>query len=238
MENNEEKLWFRYTFVYPDQTKKELLLELDPHSLHLKTSPRTDPPAWTKLEFFQCPNCKLSPANSPSCPLALNIIDLIDLFKNEFSWKQLQITIETAERTYRKETDLQQGLSALMGIYMVTAGCPIMEKLKPMVRFHLPFATEFETKYRAVNMYLLAQFFRMKKGQSVNWDLNGLTQIYDEVRILNYAFCKRLQNMKIQDASINAVVILDLFADSVIFLINQETLNDFEQYYKAYFDEE
>ena len=33
-----------------------------------------------------------------------------------------------------------------------------MESLKPMVRFHLPFATVEETVFRSVSTYLLSQY--------------------------------------------------------------------------------
>ena len=34
------------------------------------------------------------------------------------------------------------------GLIMATAGCPWTDRLRPMARFHLPFATEAETVYR------------------------------------------------------------------------------------------
>lgn len=61
----------------------------------------------------------------------------------------------TEERTYSKDTLLQQGLASLLGIVMTTSGCPVLEPLKPMVRFHLPFATLTETVYRMVSMCLV-----------------------------------------------------------------------------------
>jgi len=50
---------------------------------------------------------------------------------------------------------------------------PIFEKLKPMVRFHLPFASIEETKYRAISMYLLAQYFLYQQGSQPDWDLKN-----------------------------------------------------------------
>ena len=40
---------------------------------------------------------------------------------------------------------------------MATAGCPWTDRLRPMARFHLPFANEAETVYRSVSMYLLSR---------------------------------------------------------------------------------
>tara|TARA_B100000686_G_scaffold86198_1_gene93073 strand:- start:90 stop:251 length:162 start_codon:yes stop_codon:yes gene_type:complete len=47
----------------------------------------------------------------------------------------------TDERCYVEHTTMTEAVSSLLGIYMVTSGCPVMDKLRPMVRFHLPLAT-------------------------------------------------------------------------------------------------
>jgi hypothetical protein len=42
---------------------------------------------------------------------------------------------------------------------VATSGCRYTAYFKPMARFHLPFANEEETAYRAISMYLLSQRF-------------------------------------------------------------------------------
>ena len=76
------------------------------------------------------------------------------------SHEMVTVTVRTDERTFTKETMIQHGLSPLVGIIMTTGGCPIMEHLKPMVRFHLPFASLEETIFRMVSMYLMVQYYR------------------------------------------------------------------------------
>lgn len=115
-------------------------------------------PEWTELKNFKCPNCLLVENEYKYCPIAVNIIDLIDFFKTS-SYPEVNVIVDTEIRRYSKHPSLQKGISSLMGIYMVTSGCLIMEKLKPMVRYHLPFATLEETSYRMVSMDLLAQYF-------------------------------------------------------------------------------
>ncbi len=117
---------------------------------------------------------------------------------------------------------------------MVTSGCPIMEKLKPMVRHHLPFATTEETTYRVLSMYLLAQYFLYKRGKKPDWDLKGLVDIYDNIRTLNKAFCGRISHVEFKDAGINAVVILDNFADMVRYSIDKDNLDKIEVLFEAY----
>ncbi len=55
------------------------------------------------------------------------------------------------------ETTAQQAMSSVLGLIMATAGCPWTDRLRPMARFHLPFASEAETVYRSVCMFLLAR---------------------------------------------------------------------------------
>ena len=118
---------------------------------------------------------------------------------------------------------------------MVTSGCSIMEKLKPMVRYHLPFATEEETRYRVISMYVLAQYFLFKRGKTVDWELKKLVDIYDDIQTVNKHFCKRLATIQSKDASINALIVLDCFADFVRFSINKKMLDEIEFLFNAYF---
>jgi hypothetical protein len=76
---------------------------------------------------------------------------------------------------------------------------------------HLPLGELEETRYRAISMYLFAQYFRARKGLSVDWELSGLEKIYDEIGLVNRDFTNRLRTIKMQDANLNAVVGLDCF---------------------------
>ncbi len=91
---------------------------------------------------------------------------------------------------------------------MVTSNCPVMDNLRPMVRFHLPFATMDETMYRAVSMYLTAQFLLMRRGEKPDWELKNLIGIYDAVAHVNRGMSRRLSNASSEDANVNAVIIL------------------------------
>ena len=219
---------YHYRFVFENGIEKEFRVELDRKTLIAIQPADREHPEWTALNFFRCPNCSLDEGTNKHCPVALNLADIIDSFKGSASYEKVDVSVETNERKYSKKTTLQRGVSSLIGVYMVSSGCPVMEKLKPMVRYHLPFATEEETKYRAISMYLFAQYFLRKKGEVPDWELTGLARIYEEVRTANRGFCKRLSNIKIEDASINAVVVLDCFADAVKFSIKEDILKEME----------
>ena len=143
--------------------------------------------------------------------------------------------METQERKYLKKVPLQTGLSSLLGIYMVTTGCPILEKLKPMVRYHLPFASMEETTYRSVTMYLLAQFFLYRRGNKPDWNLDNLGEIYNDIQIVNKNVCDKLQEIISRDAAANALLKLDYSALYISLRLNQNILDEIESYFNAYF---
>ena len=98
------------------------------------------------------------------------------------------MTVIVKERGYFKIGTLQEGLSPLLGIIMTTSGCPVMEPLKPMVRYHLPFASLEETVFRMVSMFLMAQFIRSQAGKQPEWQLDGLMKIYSGSKKIEQGF--------------------------------------------------
>jgi hypothetical protein len=215
--------------------EKEFKIELDRVTLNLIQTGNKTHPEWTKLNCFKCPNCILDERQYEFCPIAVNMIDIIDYFSSSVSYESAEVIVTTEERKYLKRVSLQRGVSSLIGIYMVTSGCPLFEKLKPMVRFHLPFATIEETKYRAISMYLLAQYFLYQHGRKPDWDLKKLAEAYENIRVVNESFCKRLRTVEGKDTNLNAVVVLDVFADSVNFSIDMRMANDLDYLFKGYF---
>jgi hypothetical protein len=194
-------------------------------------------PDWTRLTHCQCPNCPLNPARHPHCPIAVNLVDIIESFKDRFSTEEAEITVLSDAREYHRHASVQSGVSSLMGLHMVTSGCPIMDKLRPMAHTHLPFATVEETMYRAVSMYLLAQYFRNGRGKTTDWKLEELLKIYEDIRQVNQSFVRRLLSINPLDASINALVSLDCFATVTAFSIVQHSLKGMEPLFQAYLGE-
>jgi hypothetical protein len=231
---SEDVIHFKYTFVFGNGDQKTFEIALRQDDLTLMHEIAQPYPEWTRLGNVQCPNCPLSEADNPHCPAALNLSHIIEVFKKTVSYDEVDVTIESDERFYVKHDSVQQGLSSMIGIYMVTSGCPIMERLKPMVRYHLPFATTEETKYRVLSMYLLAQYFRHRQGETPDWEFKDLSTIYNEIRTVNKNFCGRLSTVIEEDASINALVVLNCFADSVSFSLNGDMMADLEHLFQAY----
>jgi len=235
MDNQNKIITFRYKFIFSEGAEKEFFVKLDKNSLDLIKTKKDTPPRWTELKSFRCKHCPLDGKQHTHCPVAVNLADLVEFFRDSISYNEVYLLIESEDRNYSKLTTLQQGISSLAGIYMVTSGCPIMEKLKPMVRFHLPFATIEETEYRAISMYLLAQYLLHRKGLSPDWEMKNLVKIYDDVKIVNRNFCQKLSEIHIQDAVINALAKLDLFAQNVNLMLIKDKLDEIELLFKPYF---
>ncbi len=225
---------FEYVYAFPSGAKKRFELNLDRDTLGLITTRKANPPLWALLNHKRCENCSLDITRHTYCPVALNFVDIAEQFKDMVSHEDVVVTVTSEERTYSKETTIQQGLSPLIGIIMTTSGCPIMDHLKPMVRFHLPFASLDDTVFRMVSMYLLVQYYKSQDGQKADLKLDGLTKVYTQVGIVNRDFANRLRDAAKKDANINALVNLDCFA-SMVPLVADETLQAIKPYFKAYF---
>ena len=233
--DTQETLRFRFQFRFSEEHIQQFTVELDAETLNLLAPAREIAPAWAALSVCQCPHCPFSTEETPFCPIASSLSDVISAFQKSVSYEDVDITIDTEARRYSKRTSLQKGLSSLLGIYMVTSGCPKMEKLKPMVRYHLPFATQEETQYRIFSMYLLAQYFLHKRGRQPDWDLHDLVEMYQDIKIVNRYFSQRLSQIHLEDASLNALAILDWFAEMLTFSIHQNDLREIESLFAAYF---
>lgn len=198
---------------------------------------RKELPSWTGLTWNQCPHCPLKLEQHPHCPIAANLADIISSFEKCLSFEEAEITVRTEAREYRQKLPLQYGVGSLMGIYMVTSGCPVMDKLRPMVFTHLPFATVEETVYRAISMYLLAQYYVHRRGRKPDWDLKNLVKIYEDVSQVNKSFTKRLLSINTKDANLNALFNLDCFANFAVLSITEGGLDELEPLFQPYLEE-
>jgi len=225
-----------YRFRFEQGADKTFVVHLRKADLQLALNPTAHHPSWTRLEHCQCPNCPLEPGQVSHCPAATGMADLIDSFKDCLSTEPAEITVAVEAREYRKRAPIQYGVSALMGLLMATSGCPVMEKLRPMVHVHLPFATIEETMFRAVSMYLLGQFFRQQRQLDADWTMDHLVKIFEDVAEVNQAFSRRLVSINPKDASLNALANLDCFAMVTSFSITKDKLKELEPLFHAYLE--
>ncbi len=220
-----------YEFFFKKGKSKVFQLALHPETitlLRLKTEPRKEY-EWTLLKNNQCECCPLDENEHKYCPIAVNIAELVEEFKNTFSFNDCIVRCATPERTYLKKTSIQEGLFSIFGVIMATSNCPIMDFLKPMARFHLPFSTIQETIFRSTSIHLLRQYFNQKKGKPMDMNLEKLDEHYGKVQLLNKGMLARTNTVleKSADADNNAIIILNALAQMFNVEI-EENLNSIE----------
>jgi hypothetical protein len=226
----------QYCFQLSDERQEIFNLELDEESLELVGNVQDSLPDWTRLDFHQCANCPLGVDTHPYCPVALHLADIVRRFEEILSYDEVHVDVFTEERRISQDTTAQLGLASLMGLMMAASGCPHMAFFKPMVRFHLPMSTDEETIYRAVSMYLLAQYFVRQKDRQTDFHLEGLKDIYKNVQLTNSYVADRLRAATKSDSSLNGLITLDMFAKTMLFAI-KESLEDIRYLFRPYLDD-
>ncbi|OGW34913.1 MAG: hypothetical protein A2010_04680 [Nitrospirae bacterium GWD2_57_9] len=228
--NNHFKIVYAYRFEDGTTLRFDLFLDHDTLALTLEKPDAL--PDWTLLTHNRCAICPLDERSNRYCPVAAQLSGVVEKFSTFVSHDKVGVACIVEERTYSKNTTVQMGLSPLLGIIMTTSGCPVMEQLKPMVRFHLPFASLEETIFRMVSMHLVAQYLRKQAGKSAEWSLDGLVRIYAEVGQVNNDFADRLLDAAQNDVNVNALVNLDAFAKMVP-LAAESMLRKINPYFSA-----
>ena len=211
----------RYCFRLPDNTLEDFKFELNPRNLEFGGSLPKCLPSWTKLEFQQCANCPLDAVAQPHCPLAANIYNIVQRFDGLNSYDEITVEVVTEQRWIAQRTTAQLAISSMMGLVIAACGCPHTAFFKPMAWFHLPLASEEETLFRAASFYMLAQYYCQKEGHTADFEFEGLAKIYQNVQTVNGAIARRLRAATANDSSVNAIVILDSFAQIVPFAIEE-----------------
>jgi hypothetical protein len=198
----------RYRFDLPDGTQKILDFTFNAADFRLSNPAPPEPPFWTDLKFNQCANCPLDAATHPHCPAALQMAFAIEPLKALVSFDTVGVTVTQAERTIYAETTAQHAMSSVIGLIMATAGCPWTDRFRPMARFHLPFASEIETVYRSICMYLLA---RELAGSSRSEGFAALEKLYENLHVVNRDMSRRLGAATRTDPARNAMALLDAY---------------------------
>jgi hypothetical protein len=201
-------LRIRYRFDLPDGSQKLLDLNFNAADFRLTNAAPADPPFWTELKFSQCANCPLNTVDHPHCPAALHMAPAVESLKALVSFDTVGVTVIQAERTIHAELSAQQAMSSVLGLIMATSGCPWTDRLRPMARFHLPFASEAETVYRSVCMFLLA---RALVGAGGDQGFAALEKLYENLHVVNRDMARRLGAATRTDPARNAIALLDSY---------------------------
>lgn len=117
---------------------------------------------------------------------------------------------------------------------MAGSCCPVMSKLKPLIKFHLPFATIEETSYRALSMYLVAQYLRQSNGEKPDWELKEMDKLYKQIQIVNATIAELLTSLEEKDTGKNAVIVLNNFASFLALRLEDGKFSELEGIFKEY----
>lgn len=202
-----------YTFTLSDGSRHSYRVNIERPPA--QADPAHPPAPWTALGFHQCANCPLNPAVHSHCPVALDLEDIANHFRDVHSLEAVTVEVKTPDRTYVKYCDVQTGLRGLLGLIMASSACPITSQLKVLTHYHLPFANAEETLFRAVAAYLLQQYFIRKAGGEPDMRLTGLQRLYGELQQVNAGFKERLDAASENEANIAAINALNFLSTSV-----------------------
>ncbi|MCO4781530.1 MAG: hypothetical protein KC646_04345 [Candidatus Cloacimonetes bacterium] len=224
-----------YEFCLSDDESVRFDFKICSSSLQISHDTVNPPSEWTRLSNKQCTNCPLSVDQIQNCPLALSLDPILQDMSKVISYENISIKVTTNQRVISQNTTAQRGLSSLMGLVIATSGCPHTSFFKPMARFHLPMAESSETLYRAASMYLLSQYHRQVEGHTPDWNMEGLQNVYKNMQVVNRHIANRLREVCEKDAMLNALILLDLFTQTVPPSID-EYMIEMKDWFSAYFD--
>ncbi|MFN7904371.1 MAG: DUF6901 family protein [Pseudobdellovibrionaceae bacterium] len=207
-----EVINFEYTIKFEDGTSQFFNVPVDSESFVIKDDDEVPGPEWTLLESNKCEHCPYQAEKKKYCPVAKNLAQASEIFKNHRSFVKVIAFVKSPQRSYGKSTDLQTALFSLFGLIMASSNCPHLHLFKSMARYHLPFSSLDETSIRALGMYLLSKYIESLDDPSVKVDLTGLSEKYSAIEKVNRGIIERIRSLKGGDANKNAIVILDNFA--------------------------
>jgi hypothetical protein len=169
-------------------------------------------PAWMELENHRCDHCTLPAGSRRSCPAALAIQPVLEVFSDKVSHDTVQVTVDIRDARLQATTTVEKAARSLAGLLMALSSCPVMRQLRPMARFHLPFGGREHTAFRFMGSYLLAQFLRNENGLQPDWSMRGLVDMLHEIHRTNKQIAERIREATAKDALANSLANLDSIA--------------------------
>ena len=210
-----------YTFHLAGGRCERIGLKFDPATFLLLSEPAAAEP-WIALDVNKCPNCPLSAATQPECPFAKALAGFIHGFDEFYSYEKAVVEVVTGQRTIISNHPLQDGMASIIGLIGATSGCPHLAFFRPMARFHLPFASEEETLFRMFSIFLLGEYLQAGGRGDAMIGVAGLQARYEAVAIVNRSMAERIRSAFAKDAVVNAIIILDTFAQAAPYVIRDK----------------
>ncbi|CCG08359.1 DUF6901 family protein [Pararhodospirillum photometricum] len=211
-----------YVFHLASGQVERISLTFDPETFLLHPlDPAGSPSPWTRLTVHPCPQCPLLGTQTPWCPFARALDGFVHRFDAFYSYERSIVEVVTEQRTVVAQVSLQQAMASIVGLIGATSGCPTLAFFRPMARFHLPFASEEETLVRAFSLHLLENYLRAGGAGEQRVSVDDLEARYAEVATVNRGMAERVRSAFHKDALVNAIIILDTFAQAVPFVVQE-----------------
>ena len=180
-------------------------------SYRLRPPEAAEVKAWTRLTCHQCPHCPLTESNHPQCPIARNLDGIVEDSKNALCSSKARVAVEAGHRRYHLDCDTRQALRSLFGLIMSTSGCPHLDWLRPLARFHLPLADIDETLFRILSLQLV-ELYLTGDPAALAQASEIIQTRYAAVEAVNRSFISRLQAYCRADAGKRALEALGIYA--------------------------
>jgi hypothetical protein len=84
-------------------------------------------------------------------------------------------------------------------------------------------------------MYMLAQYYLTQEGRPADLKLAGLTNIYRNMQMINESIAARLRAGSQTDSSVNALILLDMYARHLPIVI-EDSLHDLRYLFEPFFN--
>lgn len=222
-----------YNYSWKNNCRASFRLEFDDQSMSLIGCSSSDLPEWAELDYYKCMNCTLDSETVRYCPASVSFIPVISAFRDVSPLDDMDVEVVFAERKIILKAKAQKVIGSIIGLLFAASGCPHTVCFRPMVRYHVPLSNDSETMMRAASMYTLAQYFRYNNGEKPDYNLKGLKKIYEELQVVNRTMAERLQAADGSSASINCLILLDMYAHTMPFEID-DSLKDLKYLFKSY----
>ncbi len=89
---DKKNIIYCYSFLFEDGNSKNINIELDGETLSLINKEETAL-SWAELANKKCPNCTLNTTENKYCPIAKNLTQVIEMFKDSISSVNIEVKI-------------------------------------------------------------------------------------------------------------------------------------------------
>ena len=204
----------RYSFAFANGCHADF--EVDEQAPSAPT-PRSSEgqPDWMDLDTHRCAHCPFPRGKRVVCPAFDAIFPAVKTFDRCVSCETCDLTVDQNGVTHQAHTTAQNAVRSLIGLQLALSGCPTMNRLRPMARFHVPLSDADQTVFRVFGMHMLKQYLRQARGETPDWTLAGLQALYSDIHNVNGRLATRIRAASHEDASVNGLVILDALAHAV-----------------------